>query len=172
MLHHWDIRGHGRMGQSIIRRIHRVRLAESAREAARRRKPDGPSLRLLEVAEQHPGVILVKVRTRRRGRRGGLGGSSLRISQGRLVVVAHTEAGESISAGLLSPTVLRQPRDPVLPSSGSGADMPYHLHVPLPLLDPTPGLLRNPPGLGVGEATTARPLQPFRRPGILDRLKG
>jgi len=32
-------------------------------------RPDGPTLRLLEVAEQHPEVLLVKVLPRRRGRR-------------------------------------------------------------------------------------------------------
>jgi putative transcriptional regulator len=34
-----------------------------------KRAPDGPTLRLLEVAEQHPEVLLKKVRARRRGRR-------------------------------------------------------------------------------------------------------
>jgi putative transcriptional regulator len=31
-----------------------------------KREPDGPTLRLLEVAEQHPEVFLQKVRTRTR----------------------------------------------------------------------------------------------------------
>ena len=34
-----------------------------------KREPDGPTLRLLEVAEQHPEVLLENVRTRRRGKR-------------------------------------------------------------------------------------------------------
>ena len=34
-----------------------------------KREPDGPTLRLLEVAEQHPEVLLQSVRPRRRGRR-------------------------------------------------------------------------------------------------------
>ena len=34
-----------------------------------KRAPDGPTLRLLEVAEQHPEVLLESVRTRRRGKR-------------------------------------------------------------------------------------------------------
>ena len=34
-----------------------------------KREPDGPTLRLLEVAEQHPEVLLESVRTRRRGKR-------------------------------------------------------------------------------------------------------
>jgi putative transcriptional regulator len=34
-----------------------------------KRHPDGPTLRLLEVAEQHPEVLLKKVRPRRRERR-------------------------------------------------------------------------------------------------------
>lgn len=34
-----------------------------------KRDPDGPTLRLLEVAEQHPEVLLKKVRLRRRERR-------------------------------------------------------------------------------------------------------
>ena len=34
-----------------------------------KREPDGPTLRLLEVAEQHPEVLLKKVRARRRGKR-------------------------------------------------------------------------------------------------------
>jgi putative transcriptional regulator len=33
-----------------------------------KREPDGPTLRLLEVAEQHPEVLLKKVRARRRGK--------------------------------------------------------------------------------------------------------
>lgn len=32
-----------------------------------KREPEGPTLRLLEVAEQHPEVLLTKIRTRRRG---------------------------------------------------------------------------------------------------------
>ena len=34
-----------------------------------KREPDGPTLRLLEVAEQHPEVLLKKVRARKRGKR-------------------------------------------------------------------------------------------------------
>ena len=34
-----------------------------------KREPDGPTLRLLEVAEQHPEVLLKNVRARRRGNR-------------------------------------------------------------------------------------------------------
>jgi putative transcriptional regulator len=34
-----------------------------------KREPDGPTLRLLEVAEQHPEILLRKVRARKRGRR-------------------------------------------------------------------------------------------------------
>ena len=34
-----------------------------------KREPDGPTLRLLEVAEQHPEVLLKRVRPRRRGKR-------------------------------------------------------------------------------------------------------
>lgn len=34
-----------------------------------KREPDGPTLRLLEVAEQHPEVLLKNVRARRRGKR-------------------------------------------------------------------------------------------------------
>ncbi len=34
-----------------------------------KREPDGPTLRLLEVAEQHPEVLLKKVRARKRGER-------------------------------------------------------------------------------------------------------
>ena len=34
-----------------------------------KRRPDGPTLRLLEVAEQHPEVLLERVRPRRRGKR-------------------------------------------------------------------------------------------------------
>ncbi len=34
-----------------------------------KRKPDGPTLRLLEVAEQHPEVLLKRVRPRRRAKR-------------------------------------------------------------------------------------------------------
>ncbi len=34
-----------------------------------KREPDGPTLRLLEVAEQHPDVLLASVRPRRRGKR-------------------------------------------------------------------------------------------------------
>ncbi len=34
-----------------------------------KREPDGPTLRLLEVAEQHPEVLLRKVRARKRGSR-------------------------------------------------------------------------------------------------------
>ena len=34
-----------------------------------KRRPDGPTLRLLEVAEQHPEVLLQRVRPRRRGKR-------------------------------------------------------------------------------------------------------
>ena len=34
-----------------------------------KREPDGPTLRLLEVAEQHPEVLLQSVRPRRRGKR-------------------------------------------------------------------------------------------------------
>ena len=34
-----------------------------------KRKPDGPTLRLLEVAERHPEVLLESIRTRRRRRR-------------------------------------------------------------------------------------------------------
>ena len=34
-----------------------------------KREPDGPTLRLLEVAEQHPEILLGKVRARKRGRR-------------------------------------------------------------------------------------------------------
>jgi putative transcriptional regulator len=34
-----------------------------------KREPDGPTLRLLEVAEQHPEVLLERVRPRRRGKR-------------------------------------------------------------------------------------------------------
>ena len=34
-----------------------------------KREPDGPTLRLLEVAEQHPEVLLKRVRTRRRRKR-------------------------------------------------------------------------------------------------------
>jgi putative transcriptional regulator len=34
-----------------------------------KRQPDGPTLRLLEVAEQHPEVLLESVRPRRRGKR-------------------------------------------------------------------------------------------------------
>jgi putative transcriptional regulator len=37
-----------------------------------KRKPDGPTLRLLEVAEQHPEVLLLTVRPRRRGERSAL----------------------------------------------------------------------------------------------------
>jgi putative transcriptional regulator len=33
-----------------------------------KREPDGPTLRLLEVAEQHPEVLLQSVRARRRGK--------------------------------------------------------------------------------------------------------
>lgn len=33
-----------------------------------KREPDGPTLRLLEVAEHHPEVLLARVRPRRRGR--------------------------------------------------------------------------------------------------------
>ncbi len=36
-----------------------------------KREPDGPTLRLLEVAEQHPEVLLESVRPRRRGKRTG-----------------------------------------------------------------------------------------------------
>lgn len=38
-----------------------------------KREPDGPTLRLLEVAEQHPEVLLKKVRARRRGKRTAAG---------------------------------------------------------------------------------------------------
>ena len=34
-----------------------------------KREPDGPTLRLLEVAEQHPEVLLVKIRVRSRRKR-------------------------------------------------------------------------------------------------------
>ncbi len=34
-----------------------------------KREPDGPTLRLIEVAEQHPEVLLKSVRPRRRGKR-------------------------------------------------------------------------------------------------------
>jgi putative transcriptional regulator len=34
-----------------------------------KREPDGPTLRLLEVAEQHPEVLLTKIRARRREKR-------------------------------------------------------------------------------------------------------
>ena len=34
-----------------------------------KREPDGPTLRLLEVAEQHPEVLLESVQLRRRGKR-------------------------------------------------------------------------------------------------------
>jgi putative transcriptional regulator len=34
-----------------------------------KREPDGPTRRLLEVAEQHPEILLMKVRARRRGKR-------------------------------------------------------------------------------------------------------
>ena len=36
-----------------------------------KREPDGPTLRLLEVAERHPEVLLEGVRPRRRGKRKG-----------------------------------------------------------------------------------------------------
>ena len=38
-----------------------------------KREPDGPTLRLLEVAERHPEVLLQRVRSRRKGERPAAG---------------------------------------------------------------------------------------------------
>lgn len=66
------IRGHMALSQPVFAATLNV-----SRETVRaweqgKRKPDGPTLRLLEVAEQHPEVLLVKVRPRRRGERSAL----------------------------------------------------------------------------------------------------
>ncbi len=63
------IRGHMALSQPLFAATLNVSPETVRAWEQGKRKPDGPTLRLLEVAEQHPEVLLVKVRPRRRGRR-------------------------------------------------------------------------------------------------------
>jgi putative transcriptional regulator len=63
------IRGHMALSQPVFAATLNVSPETVRAWEQGKRKPDGPTLRLLEVAEQHPEVLLLTVRPRRRGER-------------------------------------------------------------------------------------------------------
>lgn len=61
-----EIRGQMELSQSVFAATLNVSPETVRAWEQGKREPDGPTLRLLEVAEQHPEVLLEKVRVRRR----------------------------------------------------------------------------------------------------------